>query len=87
MKPARDLLYTTVDDESKYKVKNFIETVVYRSSDFVAVWTIRMISGAGITGVALLCIPIAVMWTAIALWIGREYNRRDQAATAAEEQT
>ena len=81
-KPTNDMLYAVVSPEAKYKAKNFIETAVYRGSDLISTWTIRFIGGIGLSGVALVCVPIAVIWSVLALWIGREYKRRDNAATA-----
>ena len=78
-KPTNDMLYSVVSPEAKYKAKNFIETAVYRGGDLVSSWTIRAIGGIGLSGVAVVCVPIAMIWTALALWIGREYKRRDAA--------
>lgn len=80
-KPTNDMLYAVVSPEAKYKAKNFIETAVYRGSDLVSTWTIRAMSGLGIGGVALICIPIAAIWTILAFHIGREYKRRYEAKT------
>jgi AAA family ATP:ADP antiporter len=77
-KPASDMLYSVVSREAKYKAKNFIETAVWRGGDVVATWTIRSLAGIGLTGVSLVCIPIAIVWSLLALWIGRDYLRRDR---------
>ena len=77
-KPASDMLYSVVSREAKYKAKNFIETAVWRGGDVVATWTIRSLAGIGLTGVSLVCIPIAIVWTLLAMWIGRDYLRRDR---------
>ena len=76
-KPTTDMLYSVVTAEEKYKAKNFIETTVYRGSDLVATWSIRAMSGIGVSGVAWLCVPIGLIWTWLVLWIGREYKRLD----------
>lgn len=78
-KPTTDMLYSVVSAEERYKAKNFIETAVYRGGDLIASWTIRFIGGIGLTGVALVCVPLAVIWTLLALRIGREYKQRDDA--------
>ena len=77
-KPASDMLYSVVSREAKYKAKNFTETAVWRGGDVVATWTIRSLAGIGLTGVSLVCIPIAIAWSLLALWIGRDYRRRDR---------
>ncbi len=76
-KPASVMLYSVVTAREKYKAQNFVETAIYRFGDLVAAWTFRLLSGLGITGVALLCVPVAVIWGIMSLWIGREYNRLD----------
>ena len=73
------MLYAVVSPEAKYKAKNFIETAVYRGGDLVSTWTIRAMAGIGLSGVALVCVPIALIWTWLAIRIGREYRKRDQA--------
>jgi AAA family ATP:ADP antiporter len=81
-KPTSDMLYSVVSKEAKYKAKNFIDTAVYRGGDLFSTWTIKFMSGIGLSGISIVCVPIAILWTALSLWIGREYRRRDQAITA-----
>jgi AAA family ATP:ADP antiporter len=80
-KPTNDMLYSVVSTKEKYKVKNFIETAIYRSGDVIGAWSIRLLSGIGITGTAIICIPIAIAWAAISLRIGREYRRLDESTS------
>jgi AAA family ATP:ADP antiporter len=80
-KPTNDMLYSVVSPEAKYKAKNFIETAVYRGGDLVSTWTIRFIGGIGLSGVAMVCVPIALIWTMLVLWVGKEYGRRDKELT------
>jgi len=80
-KPTSDMLYSVVSPEEKYKAKNFIETAIYRGGDVISTWTIRFISGIGLSGIALVCVPIAIIWAWLAFWIGGEYNRRDEASS------
>ena len=72
------MLYAVVSREAKYKAKNFIDTAVWRGGDLISVWIVRLLSGAGLSGVSLVCIPLAALWSGLAFWIGREYRRRDQ---------
>jgi AAA family ATP:ADP antiporter len=81
-KPTSDMLYSVVPPEAKYKAKNFIDTTVYRGWDVVSSWTVRSIGSLGLSGVALVCVPVAAIWMLIVRWIGREYQRRDQATGA-----
>ncbi len=81
-KPTSDMLYSVVSPEAKYKAKNFIDTTVYRGWDVVSSWTVRSLSVLGMSGVALVCVPVAAIWILIVRWIGREYKRRDAAMNA-----
>ena len=76
--------------EDRYKAKNFIDTVVYRTGDQVGAWTSTAITGFGWGAgeVALLAIPLSALWLVNALWLGRrqEAMAAEQAAVAAEEQ-
>jgi AAA family ATP:ADP antiporter len=83
-KPTNDMLYSVVSAEEKYKVKNFIETAIYRSGDVVAAWTVRLLSGIGITGLAIICIPVAITWAVLSFRIGRKYGQLDDAMKSAE---
>ena len=77
------MLYSLVSPEAKYKAKNFIETTVYRGWDVVSTFAVRALAGIGLSGVALLCVPVAFIWMMIVRWIGKEYRRRDESSSAA----
>ena len=71
--PAREILFTSVAREEKYKAKNLIDTVVFRGGDVVWSWVFAALSG--IVGSALmvagLAIPVMGAWAGLALWLGR----------------
>jgi ATP:ADP antiporter, AAA family len=71
--PAREILFTVVTREEKYKSKNFIDTVVYRGGDAFSGWAFAGLAalGIGLTGIALIALPLAAAWIAIALYLGR----------------
>jgi AAA family ATP:ADP antiporter len=78
VRPCREMLYTTVDRESKYKAKNVNDTLVYRTSDFVvAKGHDAFVSAlsAGLAGVALLGAGVAALWAAVAFGLGRAHER------------
>jgi len=78
-KPTSDMLYSVVTPEDKYKVKNFIDTVVYRTGDVIGTWSVRfLLAGLGLAGTSIVMIPFAAIWTGVALWLGRDYRRRSQ---------
>jgi len=76
-KPTNDMLYSVVTPEEKYKSKNFIDTAVYRGGDLLGTWSVKLLWGFGFAGISLFMLPFAVLWGAIALWLGKAYRRRD----------
>lgn len=83
-KPAREVLYTVVSREDKYKAKNLIDTFVYRAGDQVGAWSYTLLAslGVGAAGIALLAAPLAAAWLGISLWLGRRHHRQRAAAPA-----
>lgn len=77
MRPARENLFIPIAREDKYKAKSVIDTFVYRAGDQVGAWTntgLRAL-GLGIAGVAGCAIPLAALWVALSLWLGRRHAR------------
>ncbi|RIK93391.1 MAG: MFS transporter [Burkholderiales bacterium] len=72
-RPTRELLFTVLSREDKYKAKNAIDTVVYRAGDQVGSWSYAALAwaGLGITGIALVAVPLSVGWLAVSWWVGR----------------
>ncbi len=82
-KPSRDMLFTVVDQQAKYKAKNVIDTVVYRFGDLTSSWLSALVLPFGVTGLAMLGIAISAVWFPIAWMLGRRYeNVRDDIAPA-----
>ncbi len=78
VRPCREMLYTTVDNESKYKAKNVNDTLVYRTSDFVvAKAQVAMASGwsLGLSGMAFVGAGLAALWAGVAFGLGRAHER------------
>lgn len=77
-KPAREVLYTVVPPEEKYKAKTFIDTFVYRGGDAVGAWVYRVVTAAGDPGwrVLMASLPITALWIAVCLVLGRWQRRR-----------
>ena len=72
-RPTREVLFTVIPREDRYKAKSFIDTVVYRTGDQVGAWSVALLRtlGLGTAGVAVAAIPIAALWLLNALWLGR----------------
>ncbi len=83
-KPTHVMLYSVVTPKEKYKAKNFIDTVVYRGGDLIGTLSVKFMWAMGISGIAVVMLPFAVVWVVIALWLGRDYLRRDKLGIGAE---
>jgi AAA family ATP:ADP antiporter len=78
MRPSRETLFTVVPREDKYKSKAFIDTFVYRAGDVAGAWTEGLLGrlGMGLVALSSLAVPLAVVWAALGVWLGREQARR-----------
>jgi AAA family ATP:ADP antiporter len=78
--PAREILFTVTSREAKYKAKNVIDTVVYRGGDAVSGWVFSGLAslGLGLSGIALVALPLASAWIALAIYLGRQEALRSR---------
>jgi len=76
-RPAREMLFTVLTREEKYKSKNFIDTVVFRGGDAASGWVYAALksAGLGLAGLAAAALPAGVLWLALGLWLGRQHAR------------
>jgi AAA family ATP:ADP antiporter len=77
-KPAREVLFTVVSREEKYKSKAFIDAAVYRGGDLVSGWIYAGLAafGLAIGSIALVAAPAAVLWAVVAFGIGKKGEER-----------
>jgi ATP:ADP antiporter, AAA family len=74
-KPSRDMLFTAVDQQAKYKAKNVIDTVVYRFGDLTSSWLSAAVLPYGVVGLAVFGVVISAVWFPIAYLLGRYFER------------
>ena len=81
-KPARETLFTVVTKEEKYQAKNVIDTVIYRGGDAASGWLAAALLGAGLSlsGMAFVGVPVACLWFATAIFLGRRHESMRTAA-------
>lgn len=79
-RPAREVIYTVVSREDRFKTKGFIDTFVYRLGDQVGVWSSSMFADIGARVAPLAAIGIALVWLVTALWLGGQQSKREAAA-------
>ena len=79
-RPAREMLFTAVSRESRFKAKPVVDVAIYRGGD--AVWSSAFALltdglGLGIAAMAAIGAGIAALWAGTGLTLGSVFNRRD----------
>ncbi len=76
--PAREVLFTVLAREEKYKAKNVIDIVAFRGADAAGGWLFAALRSLGmdLRAISLVAIPLAAAWLALALALGRMQERR-----------
>ena len=74
VRPGREMLFAPLDAESKYKAKNFIDTVVYRAGDAMSGWIKSLLDllGQGAGPVAVVGAGCALLWGYLGWQLGRQ---------------
>jgi AAA family ATP:ADP antiporter len=76
VRPGREMLFTSVDAETKYKAKNAIDTAVYRGGDVLAAWANVGIVAIGTTAAAAVVgAVVAGIWGVAGWLLGRSHDR------------
>lgn len=85
-RPAREVLFTVLPREDKYKAKSFIDTFVYRTGDQLGAWSSGLMIwlGLGVAGIGFAAVPIALLWLLNGLWLGRRQEKFALAAACKE---
>jgi AAA family ATP:ADP antiporter len=75
-RPTREVLFTVLPREDRYKAKSFIDTVVYRLGDQIGAWSFALLSyiGLGLTEVSIVAAVISALWLANGWWLGRRQD-------------
>ena len=84
VRPGREMLYTVVPAEQKYKAKNFIDTVVYRGGDALSGWVKRALDVLAEHPAAAMFIGagVAAAWAVTGVALGRRQKRLEAAREA-----
>jgi AAA family ATP:ADP antiporter len=77
VRPGREMLFTNVDAETKYKAKNAIDTFVYRGGDVIAAWANVGIVAIGTTALAAIVGTfVAGAWAVVGWLLGRRHDSK-----------
>jgi ATP:ADP antiporter, AAA family len=87
MRPAREVLFTVLRREDKYKAKSFIDTFGYRCGDQFGAWSYGGMQalGLGLSTISYIAVPVVACWCGLGIWLGRKQRqlaeaKRDEAA-------
>ena len=74
MRPAREVLFTVLRREDKYKAKSFIDTFGYRCGDQFGAWSYSGMQALGLTfsTISYIAVPVVAGWCALGVWLGRK---------------
>jgi AAA family ATP:ADP antiporter len=77
-RPTREVLYTVMSREDKYKAKNFIDTFIYRAGDQIGAWTMAGLAAIGLSvaTVSYAAAPLSLVWLGIGWWLGKQQEAR-----------
>ena len=77
-RPGREMLFTLVDAETRFKAKPVIDIVVYRGGDMATAWVYTALTtmlGFGLTGVAIVAAVMALVWAMAGRYLGNRYDQ------------
>ena len=82
-RPGREMLWTVVDREKKYKAKYVVDTSVYRGADLVNIWIENGLrsAGFGLAQIAIVGSGVAAVWCAVSIYLGKIAEKRKSAQT------
>jgi ATP:ADP antiporter, AAA family len=92
MRPSREILFTVLKREDKYKVKSVTDTLGYRVGDQLGAWSYGGLGPNGLelslTTISWIAVPVTAGWCALSLWLARKQRaladaqtKRDQTAS------
>ena len=77
-RPGREMLFTVVDRETRFKAKPVIDIVLYRGGDMVTAWAFTLltsVAGLGLGAVAAIGAAIAAIWSFVGVYLGRRFDK------------
>jgi AAA family ATP:ADP antiporter len=82
-KPTREMLFTVLNPESKFKSKSLIDTVLHRGSDTLAQWLYLLVAGLGLAGIAWICGALCLVLLGATRYLGTAFEARRRADAVA----
>jgi AAA family ATP:ADP antiporter len=79
-RPGREMLFTAVDADTRFKAKPVIDIVVYRGGDMMTAWFYTLLTttfALGTAGIAAVAAVIAAIWAGAGVFLGRKYDHQE----------
>ena len=79
-RPGREMLFTAVDADTRFKAKPVIDIVVYRGGDMLTAWFYTLLTttfALGTAGIAAVAAVIAGVWAGAGIFLGRKYDHQE----------
>src|SRR5260370_3194332 len=91
MRPSREILFTVLRREDKYKVKSVTDTLGYRVGDQLGAWSYGGLGanglGLSLNAISWIAVPVTAGWCVLSLWLARKQrmladaqDKRDRSA-------
>ena len=78
MRPAREVLFTVLRREDKYKVKSVTDTLGYRVGDQLGAWSYGGLGpnglGLSLNVISWFAVPVTAGWCLLSLWLARKQH-------------
>ena len=77
IRPGREMLWSRLDTESKYKAKSFIDVPVYRAADYVGAQASTALTAAAASPglAAAIGAVAAAIWAGNGWWLGKRHDK------------
>lgn len=82
-RPSREILYTPLGPDEKYKSKCFIDTFIYRGGDMIGAWTPSIKGAASV--VEWIGVGVSAVWIASAVFLARRHDAMQHPARTADD--
>src|ERR1700742_153324 len=75
-RPTREVLFTVLPREDRYKAKSFIDTAVYRLGDQIGAWSFALLTflKLGLGAISVVAAAASVLWLVNSWWLGRRQD-------------
>ena len=86
VRPGREMLFSAISTQDRYRVKHVIDVPVYRGGDALSSQVDSLLGHAGLSPakVAVVGAGLAALWTINAWWLGRRHDKVEVAHAAGQ---